>query len=125
MHSFWFGRIIMEEITIYYLLVVLGIFASSCSQVLLKKSATQEHGSMLSSIFNKKVIIAYTIFGMSILINVTAMGKGVNLKDLPILESLGYVFVPIISFVFLKEEITKQTITSIFLILLGVFLFYM
>ena len=43
---------------------------------------------------NWKVIIAYAIFGGALLINITAMSKGVKLKDLPILESLGYIFVP-------------------------------
>ena len=115
----------MEEITIYYLLVVAGIFASACSQVLLKKSATEEHGSLVASILNKRVIMAYAIFGMSILINITAMSKGVNLKDLPILESLGYVFVPLISYFFLREVITTRTIVSILLILLGIYIFYL
>lgn len=53
------------------------------------------------------------------------MSKGVNLKDMPILESLGYIFVPMLSFFVLKEKITKRTIVSVSLILLGVIVFYL
>ena len=114
----------MAEITIFYILVVTGIFASACSQLLLKKSADKEYQSWLKSILNWRVISAYGIFFCSLLINITAMSQGMNLKDLPILESLGYVFVPLLSFFVLKEKITKRVIISIVLILIGIVWFY-
>ena len=52
------------------------------------------------------------------------MQNGIDLKDLPILESLGYVFVPILSFFVLNEKITKQTALSMLLIFVGIFIFY-
>ena len=74
---------------------------------------------------NWRVIVAYTIFFGSLLINITAMGKGVQLKDMSILESLGYIFVPLLSYLVLKEEITKRTLASMALILLGIYIFYL
>lgn len=74
---------------------------------------------------NWRVIMAYAIFFASLFINITAMSQGVNLKDLPILESLGYVFVPLLSYWVLKEKITKRTLTSIALILIGIYIFYL
>jgi len=115
----------MEEITWFYLLVVTGIFASECCQILLKKSANREHKNFIRSMLNWRVLTAYAIFFGSLFINITAMSKGVNLKDLPILESLGYVFVPLLSFLILKETISKRTIASICLILIGIFIFYL
>ena len=115
----------MEEVTFYYLLVVVGVFASACSQLLLKKSANIKRDNFIASIINWRVLLAYTIFFGSLFVNITAMGKGVNLKDLPILESLGYVFVPLLSFVFLKETISRRSIISIVLIIVGVCLFYL
>lgn len=53
------------------------------------------------------------------------MSQGVNLKDLPILESLGYVFVPLLSYLVLKEKFTKRMLTSIALILIGIYIFYL
>lgn len=53
------------------------------------------------------------------------MSKGVKLKDMPILESLGYAFVPLLSYMVLKEKITKRTMVSIVLILIGIYVFYL
>lgn len=115
----------MEKITLFYILVIAGIFLSACSQLLLKKSADRKHRSFLRSMLNWRVITAYTIFFGSLLINITAMSKGVKLKDMPILESLGYVFVPLLSYMVLKEKITKRTLVSIALILIGIYVFYL
>ena len=114
----------MEEVTLYYILVVVGIFASSCSQLLLKKSAVSEHKNRIASILNYDVIVAYAITFASLLINITAMSKGVNLKDLPILESLGYIFVPLLTYIVLGEALNRRTITSMILIMLGIVIFY-
>lgn len=113
----------MEKIT-FYILVIIGVFLCSCSQLLLKKSADMECKNLIQSILNWRVILAYSIFFGSIIINITAMQNGVCLKNLPILESLGYIFVPFLSFLMLKEKITKQTFLSILLILIGIYLFY-
>lgn len=115
----------MGELTIFYILVIGGIFASACSQLLLKKCADKQHKSFIHSILNWRVILAYTIFFGSLITNITAMSKGVELKNLPILESLGYIFVPLLSWLFLKEKITIQTATSIIFIIVGILLFYM
>ena len=115
----------MEKINGCYILVVIGIFASACSQMLLKKSANMKHKSFIKSMLNWRVVTAYTIFGGALLINITAMSKGVNLKDMPILESLGYVFVPLLSMIVLGEKIEKRTLVSIIFILIGIYIFYL
>ena len=53
------------------------------------------------------------------------MSRGLELKELAMLESLGYVFVPLLSFLVLKENISKRTIYAIIVILLGIFVFYL
>ena len=114
----------MQTITFFYFWVVFGIFASACSQILLKQSADNNHKSWLASMLNWRVILAYLIFFGSLIINITAMSRGVNLKDLPVLESLGYVFVPILSWFFLKEKIDKRILLSMTLIIIGIIIFY-
>jgi drug/metabolite transporter (DMT)-like permease len=109
----------------YYLLMAAGIFACSASQLLLKKSATMQWRSRWAFMLNWRVIVAYGIFFCSLMINLFAMHKGVNLKDMPILESLGYVFVPLLSYVFLKERISRRMVVSILLILAGIYVFYL
>ena len=71
------------------------------------------------------VIIAYAVFFCSLLVNIWAMSKGVLLKEMTMLESLGYVFVPILSSLVLKEHISRRTICATFIVLLGVFVFYL
>lgn len=115
----------MERLVLWYILVVFGIFLSACSQILLKKSAEINHKSFFFSILNWRVITAYAIFFGSLLLNITAMRKGVNLKDLPILESFGYIFVPLLSFFVLREEIEKKTVWAIFFIIIGITVFYL
>lgn len=115
----------MEGITIYYLLVIVGIFACACSQLLLKTSAQKDHKGLIREMFTWRVFTAYAILFASLLINITAMGKGVNLKDLPILESLGYIFVPVLSYLVLKEKLSAPIIVSMVLILTGIVIFYL
>lgn len=116
----------MYQVIYFYCLVVVGIFACACSQLLLKKSADKERGrGIIATILNWRVILAYAIFFCSLFINITAMSKGVNLKDLPILESLGYIFVPLLSFVVLKEHISWRTVVSMMFIISGVCVFYL
>lgn len=50
--------------------------------------------------------------------------RGLDYKNGPIIESLGYIFVMILSRMFLKEKITKKKILGNALILLGIIVFY-
>ena len=108
-----------------YLLVILGIFACSVSQLMLKKSANKEHRSKIFEILNPLVIFSYGIFFCTLLINIWAMSRGLELKEMAMLESLGYVFVPLLSFIVLHESISKRTIVSIAVIIFGIFVFYL
>ena len=112
------------EVMIFYILVAVGVFFSSCSQILLKKSAQKNHATKVSEILNKQVIVAYSIFFMSVIFNVIALKYGIEVKDLPILEALGYVFVPLLSLAFLKERITRKSAWAILMIIGGIIVFY-
>lgn len=71
------------------------------------------------------VILSYGIFFCSLLINIWAMSRGLELKELAMLESLGYVFVPLLSYLVLKESVSKRTIYAIVIILIGISVFYL
>ena len=108
-----------------YFFVILGILSCSLSQLLLKKSAKTDHSSRIYEVLNPMVIIAYAVFFCSLLVNIWAMSKGVQLKEIAILESLGYVFVPILSFLILKERISQRAFFATFLVILGISVFYL
>lgn len=115
-HNYW--------TMIYYICVILGIFACSLSQLMLKISANQKHNSKITEFVNPWVMLSYAIFFCSLLINIWAMNKGLQLKEMAILEALGYVFVPTLSYLFLKEQISWRTTGGIGMILLGIIVFY-
>lgn len=51
--------------------------------------------------------------------------KGLDYKNGPIIESMGYIFIMILSKVFLNEEITKSKILGNLFILMGIIVFYL
>lgn len=109
---------------IYYLFVLFGVFACSASQLLLKKSASEEHCSAISVMLNWKVMLSYAIMFITLVTNIFAMKNGVQLKDMPILEATGYIFVPILSLFFLSEKIKKNNMVAVGLIVIGIIVFY-
>lgn len=114
-----------DSVELYYVLVVVGVFLCSCSQLLLKKSAGKIYNKFMYSILNWRVLLAYSVSFAALFINITAMSKGVNVKDLPILESFGYIFVPILSFLVLKERFSIRILLSMILIVSGIIVFYL
>ena len=109
---------------IYYLIVLIGVFACSVSQLLLKKSASEDHHNVISVMLNWKVMLSYAIMFITLVTNIFAMKNGVQLKDMPILEATGYIFVPVLSMLFLSEKIKKNNMVAIGLIVIGIIVFY-
>ena len=109
---------------IYYLIVIVCVFASSFSQILLKKSAIEEHQTMLGILLNRKVVISYIVMLMTVCVTIYAMKHGVLLKDMPILEATGYIFITVFSVFFLSEELTIDKVIANILIILGIVVFY-
>jgi len=107
-----------------YYFVISGMFACSCSQILLKNSANRQHTSFIASMLNWRVILAYIIFLGAMMINITAMSHGMNLKELPILEASSYLFVPLLSLLILKERIGLRELGAMGLIISGIIVFY-
>jgi len=103
----------------YVIIYLIAIFVSSVSQILLKISANHEYDSKIQEYLNWKVLLAYSMFFCSSLITILAY-KAVPLSLGPILESVGYVFVAGLSYVFLKERLGKIKIFGLMLIIFGV-----
>ena len=108
----------------YYLFMFGSVVLSSISQVLLKKSANKEHGSFLKEYLNPYVIVGYALMIGATLTTIAAF-RGLDYKNGPIIESLGYVLVMVLSFLVLKERITKKKFIGYILILVGVAVFYL
>lgn len=97
---------------------------SAISQILLKQSANQEHESALKEYLNWRVITAYMIFGSVLLVNTYAYTQ-VDMKYGPVLDTFTYVFVLILSWLVLKEKITRGKLIGNLLIVAGVLIYTM
>lgn len=116
----------------YYLLVILSVFAAACAQMLLKQgarkyAARKESGESLPFLrqyLNPWVIGGYAIMASSMVLNIFCMSHGVMVKEVSICESLSYLFVPCLAFFCFGERITHRKATAIAIIIIGVIIFF-
>lgn len=106
----------------YVLFLLLSVFISAFSQILLKKSALKIHTSFIKEYLNPLVISAYFLFFLAVFIDLFSL-KYVPASFIPIIETSSYIFILILSRLFFKEKINLIQSIAIFLILLGIFIY--
>lgn len=109
---------------IYWLFLLLSVTIASFSQILLKKSAAKKYDNVIKEYLNPYVIIGYGMMVGSTILTILAY-RGIEYKNGPVTESLGYILIIALSYFFFKEPVTKKKIIGNVLILLGVFVFYL
>lgn len=108
----------------YKLFVIFSVLAASCAQMLLKQGASKDYSSFLRQYINLWVIGGYGIMGCSMLLNIFCLSHGVQVKEVSIIESLSYLFVPCLSWLFFKEKINWRKAGAIVVIMMGVMVFF-
>ena len=108
----------------YYILVISSVFLAACAQMLLKQGARQRYAHWWRQYANGWVIGGYAIMFGTMVMNIFAMSKGVQVKELSIIESMSYLFVPALSFMIFKEKLTWRKIIAIAIIITGVIVFF-
>ncbi len=108
-----------ETNLLYALVLVAGVFISSVSQILLKLSANKEHGSFIKEYLNPIVIVSYLIFFGATFLSIYAY-KEIPLSMGSLLESTGYIFVTVLSAIFLKEKPTVRKVIALCIIIAGI-----
>lgn len=108
----------------YYLIVILSVFAAACAQMLLKQGARNEYATWWRQYVNGWVIGGYGIMACSLVLNIWCMSKGVQVKEVSVIESMSYLFVPVLAFMLFKEKLTMRKICAIGIIIGGVILFF-
>lgn len=111
-----------KTLIIYSAILIIGVFISSVSQVILKKSANKKYSSFLKEYLNPLVIIAYSIFVIATFTSIYAY-KVVPLSMGPILESTGYFFITILSMIFFKEKPSPKKLAGLGIIILGIVIY--
>ena len=109
----------------WILLIALSATVASFAQVLLKKRANEEHKNVIEEYLNWKVICGYGLMFVGMFLTIIAYSKGVQYKNGPIMESIGNIWVVILSFLFFREPITRNKVLGNILILLGIVIFYL
>ena len=110
---------------LYFLLVILSVFAAAGAQMLLKQGARQSYISFWRQYLNPWVIGGYAIMACSLVLNIFCMSRGVQVKEVSTIESLSYLFVPYLAFLLFKEKITCRKGVAIVIIIGGVILFFL
>ena len=95
----------MNEKILFALIFVAGVFISSVSQILLKKSAEKEYPGKIREYLNVRVIFAYIIFFGATLCSILAYKMAV------------------LSRLFLKEKITKKKMLGLSVIIIGIVIY--
>ena len=106
----------------YILIFLFSVLISSVAQIILKKSAGKKHDSFIKEYLNFRVMGAYLIFFLSTLLTMYAY-TGVPLTLGALLESAGYIYIPILSFFILKEKITPRMVVGSLFIICGIIVY--
>lgn len=109
-------------LNVYVLSAVAGVIIAGFSQILLKKGAMRPHISFLKDYLNAPVIIGYTMMFMAVLASMIAY-RGLPMMTVPIIEALGYILVPVLSYFFFKEKFTKNKVIGILVIIVGIIVY--
>lgn len=108
----------------YYALVILSVFAAASAQMLLKQGARQNYANFWRQYLNPWVIGGYAIMSCSLVLNIFCMSRGVQVKEVSVIESLSYLFVPCLTFFLFKEKITWRRVCAIAIIIWGIIIFF-
>lgn len=107
-----------------YIIVISSVFLAACAQMLLKEGARQQYDAWWRQYINAWVIGGYAIMLGTMLMNIFAMSRGMGVKEVSIIESMSYLFVPILSFVIFKERLTWRRVCAMAIIIVGVVVFF-
>lgn len=107
----------------YWAFMIGAVLLGSISQMFLKKATFKEYKSPIFEYVNPWTITGYSLLVISTLLVLFAY-RGLEFKNGAIIDSLGNVFVLVLSRLIYNERITKNKVIGICLILLGVFVFY-
>ncbi|MCQ2510161.1 MAG: EamA family transporter [Lachnospiraceae bacterium] len=110
------------EIKYYIIILLVSVFISAVSQIILKTAANKTYDSALKEYLNFRVIFSYGLFFLSTILTMIALKK-VPLSMQPILESTSYIYVSVMGYFLLKERFSRRKLLGLALILLGIFVY--
>lgn len=107
---------------IFVIIYLMGVLISAIAQIILKKSAGQKYESKIKEYLNPYVIISYAIFFGATFCTIFAY-TGIPLSFGPILATSEYIFVALLSRLFLKEKIVGKKLIGLTVIIIGIVIY--
>ena len=101
------------------------VFVAACAQMLLKQGARKGYSPWWRQYINPWVIGGYGLLFATMVANIGCMHMGLQLKELSIIESMSYLFVPALSCLLFHEQINKRKALAIGIIIIGVIVFFL
>ena len=113
----------MNHNTLFYAgILLLGVFVSSVSQVMLKKAALRHYDTRLQEYLNPLVIFAYILFVGTTFLSIFAY-RGIPLSMGPILESTSYFYITFFGITIFHETLNRRKILALILIIIGIIIY--
>lgn len=104
---------------VYAGILLIGVFISAISQVMLKKAAMKTYQTPIQEYLNPLVICAYILFVGTTLLSILAY-RVIPLSMGPILEATSYIYITFFGVVIFKERINPRKVMALILILAGI-----
>jgi len=108
---------------LYLIIALCSVCIASFSQVLLKMGAGKTYSSKIREYLNLYVSGGYGMLFVSMLLTIVAYSH-LSYLSVPVVEAVGYVLVPVLSYLFFKEKMSVRKVTGICLILIGIVIYY-
>lgn len=105
-----------------FIFYAFGVFLASIAQILLKAHANEVILDKRDKYGSVKIVIAYGLFVLSMLIGNLALRK-IQYKYATIIESMSYFFILVGCRIVFKEKITKRKLSGISMITVGMIIF--
>lgn len=112
----------MSKTVIYACILLLGVFISAISQVILKKSALKKYDSKIKEYMNPMVIFAYMLFVGTTFLSIIAY-RVIPLSMGPILEATSYIYITIFGVKIFKETINRKKVIALACIVSGIIIY--
>ncbi len=80
---------------------------------------------MIRQYLNGWVVGGYSIMAASLVLNFFCLSRGVLVKEVSIIESLSYLYVPLMLWFFFKEKMTWRKVGAVAIIMVGVVMFFL
>ena len=109
----------------YAIIALLAVLVAAGAQMLLKQGARKGYNPWWRQYLNFWVICGYALMFAAMIVNIWCMHRGLQLKELSIIESLSYFFVPVLSWFIFREPITRRKALAIGIIIIGVVVFFL